>query len=84
MVARETDSDTQQKQQYPLGVAVEDNDDTHQSPEEAVLVSGHLQKHVHGRHTGTRQRWSLVEFVCEHMRGPILGLPEIFRARREF
>ena len=68
MVANGIDSDAQQKQWYQSGAAVQDNADAHQSPEEAALVPGNLQQRVRGRHSGTQERWSLAELVCEHVR----------------
>lgn len=47
---------------------MEDHTDAQQSPEKAALMPGNLQQHVRGRHSGTQERWSLAELVCEHVR----------------
>ena len=47
---------------------MEDHTDAQQSPEKAALMPGNLQQHVHAGHSGTQERWSLAELVCEHKR----------------
>lgn len=47
---------------------MEDHTDAQQSPEKAALMPGNQQQHVHGRHSGTQERWLLAELVCEHAR----------------